>query len=298
MSIQWFPGHMAKARRQIQEKLKLVDVVIELLDARLPMSSRNPVIDEVVQDKPRVIVLNKSDLADPGITRAWVDRFQSEDRQAVPVDALNGKGISQLARLTQEAVQDKMDRRKKKGIAGRAVRTMILGIPNVGKSSLINRMAGRKVARTGDRPAVTRHQQWVKIGKQLELLDTPGILWPKFEDKMVGLRLAASGAIKDEIIDLEEVALYLAAYLKFHYADAVKQRFKIDEIPDSPVELLELIGTKRGCLRSGGVIDYEKTAEILLREFRSGKIGAISLERPDDPFHYEDFAPETPEPPR
>lgn len=296
MSIQWFPGHMAKARRQITEKLKLVDMVIELLDARLPISSRNPMIDEIVQDKPRLILLNKSDLADSRVSQEWVGFFAEKGITALPIDALSGKGVGQIPNRCRDWVSEMMERRKAKGIGERAVRTMILGIPNVGKSSLINRLAKRKAAQTGDRPAVTKHQQWVKLGKTLELLDTPGILWPKFEDPLVGLRLAASGAIKDEIIDFQEVAVFLAAYLRMHYPDRLKERYKLEQVPEDKLELLDLIGKKRGCLVSGGLIDYDKVSELLLREFRSGKLGEISLERPDDPFTYELASPSPSEP--
>lgn len=287
MSIQWFPGHMAKARRQVTEKLKLIDVVIELLDARIPLSSRNPMIDEIVSEKPRIILLNKADLADEKVTREWVHYFASRKVKAIPMDALSGKGVNKIPGECQEAVEELMEKRRAKGMQDRAIRTMILGIPNVGKSSLMNRLAGRKVAQTGDRPAVTKAQQWVKMGKTLELLDTPGILWPKFEDPLVGLRLAASGAIKDEIIDFQEVALFIVAYLKMHYPESLKERYHLDGVNGDKLEIIEEIGRRRGCMVSGGHIDYDKAAEIIIRELRGGKLGRISLERPEDPFTIE-----------
>ncbi|MDN9010306.1 ribosome biogenesis GTPase YlqF [Brevibacillus laterosporus] len=282
MTIQWFPGHMAKARRQVTEKLKQVDVVIELLDARLPLSSRNPMIDEIVAEKPRLILLNKADLADPSVTEMWIRYFKEQGLRTLPIDALSGRGVNKLPELCQELASDMLQKRADRGMLARAVRIMILGIPNVGKSSLINRLAKRSVAQTGDRPAVTKSQQWVKMGDTLELLDTPGILWPKFEDQMVGLRLAASGAIKDELIDFSEVALYAVRYMMHYYPERLKDRFKLTDLPEDGVELLEMIGKKRGCMASGGYIDYDKASELLLRELRSGKIGQISLERPID----------------
>ncbi|WCN39072.1 ribosome biogenesis GTPase YlqF [Aneurinibacillus uraniidurans] len=287
MTIQWFPGHMAKARRQVTEKLKLIDVVIELLDARLPLSSRNPMIDEIVSGKPRLILLNKSDLADEAVTKAWVQHFSEQGVRALPLDALSGRGVNKLPQECQALVEEMMEKRRAKGMQDRAIRAMILGIPNVGKSSLMNRLAGRKVAQTGDRPAVTKAQQWVKVGKVLELLDTPGILWPKFEDPLVGLRLAASGAIKDEIIDFQEVALFVVAYLQMHYPGALASRYQLTDIPENKIEVLDAIGRRRGCVVSGGHIDYDKVSELILRELRSGKIGTVSLERPQDPFTIE-----------
>jgi ribosome biogenesis GTPase A len=282
MTIQWFPGHMAKARRQVTEKLKQIDVVIELLDARLPLSSRNPMIDEIVGEKPRLILLNKADLADEKVTDQWIQYFREREIRTLPIDALSGKGVNKLPGLCQELAAEMLNKRAERGMQARAIRIMILGIPNVGKSSLINRLAKRSVAQTGDRPAVTKAQQWVKMGDTLELLDTPGILWPKFEDQMVGLRLAASGAIKDELIDFAEVAVFVISYMMHYYPDRLLERFKLKQLPEDRVEMLEEIGKKRGCLVSGGQIDYDKAAEIFLRELRSGKLGNISLERPID----------------
>ncbi|RXT15094.1 ribosome biogenesis GTPase YlqF [Ammoniphilus sp. CFH 90114] len=292
MTIQWFPGHMAKARRQVTEKLKLIDVVIELLDARLPLSSRNPMIDEIVKDKPRLVLLNKTDLADPKITDQWIEYFRSIGLAALGIDALSGKGVQKIPDQCRKLVEPVMEKRRAKGMNDRAVRVMILGIPNVGKSSLINRLAGKKVAQTGDRPAVTKSQQWVKMTDGLDLLDTPGILWPKFEDQLVGYRLAASGAIKDEILDVGEVSLFVTEYMRMYYPDQLLERFKMKDIPEDRIELLEEIGRKRGCIMGRGQVDYDKVAQLILRELRSGKMGLISLERPDDQFSIEILRPE------
>ncbi|WP_019120463.1 ribosome biogenesis GTPase YlqF [Brevibacillus massiliensis] len=282
MTIQWFPGHMAKARRQVTERLGQIDVVIELLDARLPLSSRNPMIDEIVGDKPRLILLNKADLADEAVTKEWMEYFRLRGIRTLPIDALSGKGVNKLPGMCRELASDMLQKRAERGMQGRAVRIMILGIPNVGKSSLLNRLAKRSVAQTGDRPAVTKAQQWVKMGDSLELLDTPGILWPKFEDQQVGLRLAASGAIKDELIDFTDVALFVIRYMMQYYPERLLERFKLKQLPEDRVDMLAEIGKKRGCLIGGGEIDYDKAAEIFLRELRSGKLGSISLERPAD----------------
>lgn len=282
MTIQWYPGHMAKAKRQVAEKLKLVDVVIELVDARLPLSSRNPMIDELTQDKPRFIVLNKKDKADPEVTTKWKQYFEHNGRKAIAVNAQSGQGIQKITSVCVKLTEEKREKMRKKGMKPRAVRSMILGIPNVGKSSLINRLTRRSAADTGDRPAVTKAQQWFKAGKTLELLDTPGILWPKFEDPAVGLRLAASGAIKEDIFDKMEVAFYMMDMLKRFYPDRFRERYSLDEWPEDPTSLLEMIGQKRGCLASGGRVDLDKASELLIREVRSGKLGAISFERPQE----------------
>ncbi len=274
---------MAKARRQVAEKLKQVDVAIELLDARLPLSSRNPLIDQIVDGKPRLVLLNKADMADEEVTQQWIAYFrETHGLRTLPIDALSGKGVNRLPGLCRELAAEMLSRRAERGMQARAIRIMILGIPNVGKSSLINRLAKRAVAKTGDRPAVTKAQQWVKIGDQLELLDTPGILWPKFEDQLVGLRLAASGAIKDELLDFSEVAMFALAYLMHYYPQRLVERFKLRDLPASPLAMLEQVAQKRGCLVAGGEADYDKAAEIFLRELRSGKLGAVSLERPID----------------
>lgn len=280
-NVQWFPGHMTKARKIITENLKLVDVVIELLDARIPYSSANPMLQEIIAGKPKLVALNKSDLADPAITKKWVNYFRSQGIKAVAVDATQGKGIKQLVQITEELAKDKTEKLVSKGAKARAARVMILGIPNVGKSSLINRLAGSNKAKTADKPGVTRAKQWIRLGGNLELLDTPGILWPKFEDMTAGLKLAFTGAINDEAIDRELITeVFLDTMLKL-YPARISERYKItDGLPETALELLELIGKKRGCLMKGGVVDTEKAQRIVLTDFRSGKLGTISLDVP------------------
>ncbi|WP_433943421.1 ribosome biogenesis GTPase YlqF [Paenibacillus sp. SN-8-1] len=286
MTIQWFPGHMTRARRQIQEKLGLIDVVIELLDARLPLSSRNPMIDEILLNKPRLILLNKSDLADPAVTREWVDYFKREGHTAITAEASTGAGVKEIPLKAKELLKEKIDRQISKGIRPRAVRGLIVGIPNVGKSTLINRLAGRSIAATGDRPGVTKGQQWIKVGTEMELLDTPGILWPKFEDQNVGYRLAATGAIKEEILNVEDIAFFAIKYLCQYYWNQLQERFDLGERPedlenpDEIVAVMEAIGRKRGCIVSGGRVDLEKASGIMLRELRAGKLGRFSMESP------------------
>ncbi|KAA0547957.1 ribosome biogenesis GTPase YlqF [Bacillus sp. BGMRC 2118] len=282
MTIQWFPGHMAKARRQVQEKLKLIDVVIELADARIPNSSRNPMIDEIISTKPRLILLNKADLADDAKTREWLSYYKSKGMKAIAIDAHAGKGMKAIVESCQELVKEKWDKWKSKGVTPRAIRVLIVGIPNVGKSTLINKLAKKNIAKTGDRPGVTTAQQWIKVGKELELLDTPGILWPKFEDQMVGLRLATTGAIKDNILNLQDVTVYALRYLTEHYPSELKDRYNLDVIPEDIVELFDEIGKRRGCLMGGGMIDYDKTSELVLRELRAGKLGTLTFESPED----------------
>lgn len=282
MTIQWFPGHMAKARREVSEKLKIIDVVLELLDARLPYSSRNPMIDQIIATKPRLVLLNKADLADPQRTEQWIHYFEKQNIKAMAIDAQSGTGVGQIAGECKLLVADIFKKRAEKGMQPRAIRALIVGIPNVGKSSLINRLANRYIAKTGDRPGITKAQQWIKVGRELELLDTPGILWPKFEDQKVGLRLAASGAIKDEILDHQEVALFALNFLKTDYPQKLQERFRLGDLPDDSVELLESIAKQRGCIKRGGVIDYDKASDILLRELRSGKLGRITFEVPED----------------
>ncbi len=278
--INWFPGHMAKAHRMIRENLKLVDVVIELLDARIPKSSSNPVIREIIEDKPRVIALNKADLAEAGWTERWVAYFRSKELTAVPLEAVSGKGAKVLVTRVEQAAGAKMERLKAKGLKPRAVRVMILGIPNVGKSSLINRLLGATVVRTADKPGVTRGKQWIKIGRNLELLDTPGVLWPKLEDPDVSFKLAATGAINDDVYDFEKVTLKLLEVLRDKYSDRLISRYNLSSpLPEEPVQLLELIGSKRGCLRGGGTVDYEKAERIIISEFRGGKLGRFTLDQ-------------------
>lgn len=286
MAIQWFPGHMTRARRQIESKLKLIDMVIELVDARLPLSSRNPMIDEILQGKPRMIILNKSDLADPKVTAEWVEYFKQEGHAVLPLDSASGQGIKEIAERSKILLKDKRDKRAAKGMNQRPMRGLIVGIPNVGKSTLINRLAGKSIALTGDRPGVTKGQQWIKVGTEMELLDTPGILWPKFEDQIIGYKLAVTGAIREEILNVEDVAYFGMKYICRHYWDNIAERFDLSEQPqdfENPneiVEIMEEIGRKRGCLMSGGRIDLEKASKVILRELRAGKMGRISMETP------------------
>ncbi len=281
-TIQWFPGHMVKARKMVQENLKLVDIVVELLDARIPVSSRNPDIDSILEKKPRIVVLNKADLADASQTERWSRWFSEEQGlQCISLESQQGKGIGKLVGLAQELAVQINSKLAAKGRKPRAVRMMMVGIPNVGKSSLINKLAGKGYTRTGDRPGLTRGKQWIRVGRGLELLDTPGILWPKFEDPEVGFRLAVTGAIKDEIINIEQVALKLVNYLAETTPDALKNRYKLEEINQDPYEVLRVIGAKRGCLVSGGNVDTFKAAVIVLNEFRAGKLGRFTLDTID-----------------
>ncbi|MFC7679765.1 ribosome biogenesis GTPase YlqF [Paenibacillus sp. GCM10028914] len=287
MTIQWFPGHMTKARRQIQDKLKLIDAVIELIDARLPLSSRNPMIDDILQGKPRLILLNKSDLADPEVTRQWLAYFKEQGHTAFPIDAATGTGVKEIPDQVKLLLKEKIDKQISKGINPRAMRVLIVGIPNVGKSTLINRLAGRSIAATGDRPGVTKGQQWIKVtGGEMELLDTPGILWPKFEDQNVGYRLAVTGAIKEEILNVEDIAFFAVKYMSRYYWEPMSERFDLKqrpedfENPDEIVSVMEDIGRKRGCIISGGRVDLEKASSAFLRELRAGKMGRFSMESP------------------
>lgn len=283
MNIQWFPGHMAKTRRVLQENLKLIDVVIELLDARIPGSSRNPEIDEIIQNKPRIVALNKVDLADKTISKEWSSWYNSVGYTTIFVDSIKGRGINEIKDKLRFLMKEKLENERKKGRVFRPIRTMVVGIPNVGKSSFINKLAGRASAVTGDKPGVTRGKQWIRVNQEIELLDTPGILWPKFDDQQVGFNLAFTGAIKDEIIDTVELASALMDKLRFLYPANLKERFKLESIEDkSGEELLKAAGRKRGCIISGGEIDMYRISAILLDEFRGGKIGAITLERPSD----------------
>ncbi|MCT2534504.1 ribosome biogenesis GTPase YlqF [Aquibacillus koreensis] len=280
MTIQWFPGHMAKAKRQVQEKLKLVDFVIELVDARAPESSQNPMLHQVLQEKPKMIVLMKKDLADPIQTEAWIQTYKTKDIPAIAVDVQQKQDIQQVISLAKEMGKAKLEKMIKKGIRPRPARAMIIGIPNVGKSTLINRLANKKIAKTGDRPGVTTSQQWIKVKKDFELLDTPGILWPKFEDQQVGYRLAAIGTIKDQILSLQDIAAFAITYLQQHYPAILESRFQISHNQEDMAEIFEEIGRLRGCLESGGKINYEKTADIIIRDLRSGRIGRVTLEKP------------------
>lgn len=276
--INWYPGHMKKTKELIKENLKLVDVVIELLDARLPLSSKNPVIDELINQKKRIVLLNKSDLSDQNITKDWMGYFESKAIIAIPMNSMNGQGLKNLYNKLEQiskGINEKSVRKK-------PLRVMIVGIPNVGKSSLINRIAGKKSAKTGNKPGVTKGKQWINMKGNIQLLDTPGILWPKFEDKEIGLKLAYVGSIKDEILDLSEVALKFIEFLLHNYPDKLKERYKLDHIEgQEPIEILDEICTKRGFILSGGRIDYDRAAKTIMDEYRTGKIGNISIERPD-----------------
>ena len=279
--IQWYPGHMKKARELVEENLKLVDVVVELLDARIPAASANPMLREIIGDKPRVVALNKRDLADENMTRRWLEHFRAKKIPAVALDSVSGKGMKELLTLIEREAKYRTERLVSKGVAARKARVMILGIPNVGKSSLINRLAGAAKAQTADKPGVTRAKQWIRIGADVDLLDTPGILWPKFEDPRVGLKLAFTGAVNDEIYDLESVAHLLLATLRRDHQERLQERFKFKEaLPETTEGLMDAIGRKRGCLLKGGRIDFEKVQHILLAEFRMGKFGKISLDVP------------------
>lgn len=281
MNIQWFPGHMAKTRRLITENLGLVDVVIELLDARIPMSSKNPEIDELIKNKPKVVVLNKSDLADETVSKQWSKWYNSKGYTNIFIDSIKGKGINELKSVLRNIMKEKLAREREKGRIFRPIRTMVVGIPNVGKSSFINKIAGKASATTGDKPGVTRGKQWIRLNEEIELLDTPGILWPKFDDEQVGLNLAFTGAIKDDIMDTAELAIKLVETLSASYPKNLMERFKLNSIEDMDgLKLVEAAGRKRGCIISGGEIDYSRISSIILDEFRGGKIGRISLELP------------------
>ena len=279
--IQWYPGHMKKARELVEENLKLVDVVVELLDARIPAASANPMLRDIVGDKPRIVALNKRDLADEKMTKCWLEYFRAKKLPVVALDSVSGKGMKELLTLIEKEAKYRTERLVSKGGAARKARVMILGIPNVGKSSLINRLAGAAKAKTADKPGVTRAKQWIRIGVDVDLLDTPGILWPKFEDRVVGIKLAFTGAVNDEIYDMENVANLLLATLRRDHSERLQERFKFKEaLPETTAELMEAIGRRRGCLLKGGRIDLEKVQHILLSEFRMGKFGKISLDVP------------------
>ena len=279
MNLQWYPGHMTKAKRQMQEDLKLIDLIIELVDARIPLSSRNPDIDELGKNKARLILLNKSDLADERYNEQWSAYFQKKGFYVVKVNAKSGAGLKSIQGVIQEACKAKFERDRRRGIKNRPIRAMVVGIPNVGKSTFINSYAGKACAKTGNKPGVTKGKQWIRLNKTLELLDTPGILWPKFEDQEVGKRLAFIGSIKDEILNLEELSLELLDYIRTNYPGLLNTRYGIEE-EGTPVSLLEAVADKRKCLIRGQEIDYAKAAGIVMEEFRNGKIGRITLEFP------------------
>lgn len=278
-NINWYPGHMTKARRMMQENIKLIDLVIELLDARLPLSSRNPDIDMLGQGKSRLILLNKADLADKGLNDRWEEWFNKKGFFVVQINSKNGSGIKSINGIIQQACSEKIERDRRRGILNRPVRAMVAGIPNVGKSTFINSFAGKACAKTGNRPGVTKGKQWIRLNKNVELLDTPGILWPKFEDKDVGLRLAMAGSIRDEVLNVDELAIELLKYLQKEYPGMAGMRFKVEE-SGNPLNTLESIAEVRGCILKGGGPDLSKAASILMEEFRNGKIGRITLEKP------------------
>ena len=281
--LSWFPGHMTKTKRMIVAEIKHMDAVCEIVDARIPLASRNPDVDEMVGDKPRMMVLNRVDQADPRETKRWAAYFRSKGYAVLEANAKGGVGTAQFAGAVRELLREKLASYAEKGQVGRVVRVMVLGIPNVGKSTFINKVAKRRTAKAEDRPGVTRSKQWVPVDSTLELLDTPGILWPKFDDPQVGIHLAFTGAIKDDVMDLEELACYLMEYLGKHYADVLSERYKIEvEQEDTGYDLLIKAGRKRGFLMRGAEVDTERMARILLDEFRGGKLGRFTLETVED----------------
>lgn len=281
MQFQWYPGHMTRAKRQMQEDIRLVDLVIELVDARIPMSSRNPDIDELGKNKARLILLNKADLADERCNQEWMAYFEKKGYFVVRMDARSRAQIKPVNSVILEACQEKIERDRRRGIKNRPVRAMVVGIPNVGKSTFINSFAGKACAKTGNKPGVTKGKQWIRLNKNVELLDTPGILWPKFEDQMVGLKLALIGSIKDEILNIDEMSLELIRFLQRDYADALCARYALDQCDDA-LSVLEGIAANRACVKKGGGTDLSKAAALLLDEFRSGIIGRITLEKPEE----------------
>ncbi len=277
--VQWFPGHMAKTRRKIKESLPLVDAVTEIVDARVPVSSHNPEISDIISGKPRIVILNKCDVADENATKKWIQYFKSQGVSAIAADCKSGKGLNLYRPLIKEVLADKIKSYEEKNMQGRALRVMVVGIPNTGKSSFINRMAGKKRAEVADRPGVTRHNQWFVIGDGIELLDTPGVLWPKFEDPAVGDKLAFIGSVKDDILDVESLAVRFLEVMKKDYPERLTERYKITDFEDAePYEILEMIGRKRGMLISGGEINTERAATTILDEYRAGKLGKITLD--------------------
>ncbi len=283
LTIQWFPGHMAKARRMMSESVKLVDAVVEVTDARIPYSSRNPDMDSLVGRKPRIVLLNKCDAADENVTSRWIESYKKQGVEALETDCKSGKNVNKLLPLVRSVLKDEIQRWEQKGMGKRSIRLMIVGIPNSGKSSLINRLAGSKRAKVEDRPGVTKGKQWVAVSSDMELLDMPGVLWPKFSNKNVGLCLAFTGAVKDDIMDMESLACEFIAKLRSENMTAMQSRYGIEIIPEmTDYEVLTEIGRKRGFLISRGEINTERAAVMLLDEFRSGKLGRISLETPED----------------
>ncbi|MDR2832872.1 MAG: ribosome biogenesis GTPase YlqF, partial [Streptococcaceae bacterium] len=271
----WFPGHMSKARREVQEKLKFVDIVFELIDARLPLSSRNPMLDQILGQKPRLILLNKADLADNNQSQKWKKYFENQGHRVLIINAHENKGVKQIVPESKIVLKEKIEREKNRGIKPRAIRAMVIGIPNVGKSTLLNRLVGKKIAQTGNKPGVTKGQQWLRIDRELELLDTPGILWPKFEDQEIAKKLALTGAIKDQLLHLDDLALYAIDYFVRYHANELMERYKLtqDEISEPAVDILMLIAKKRGFKD-----DWERAAQMLVTELRQGKLGGFTLD--------------------
>ena len=282
MNIQWYPGHMTKAKRAMKENLKLIDLVIELVDARVPLSSRNPDIDDLGAGKARIVLLNKADLADEALNRRWAQWFTERGMHVVKIDARNKGTLKQIQAVVQEACKEKIERDRKRGILNRPIRAMVVGIPNVGKSTFINSFAGKACAKTGNKPGVTKGNQWIRLNKTLELLDTPGILWPKFEDQQVGLKLALIGSINDEILNRDELALELVSFLNRRYPGVLAERYQLENAGDcDTTQVLEQVARQRSCLAKGGELDLPKAARLLLDDFRSGRLGRITLEEPE-----------------
>lgn len=282
MIINWYPGHMAKARRLIEGNLKIIDVAIELVDARIPMSSTNPMIGQLLGQKPSIIVMNKADLADAEILKMWTAYYKEQERMVMALNSKDGKGIKQLVQAVRKLAEPKLVKWRAKGLKSRSVRTIILGIPNVGKSTLINRLAGRNATKTADKPGETKGKQWVHLADNLDLLDTPGVLWPKLEEQKCARRLAATGAISDTVYDMEEVVADLITTLSVRYSEALKKRFKLSEIDEDPYKTIERIGRNRGAVLPGNRIDMEKTYKLIIKDFREGHIGPISLDMPEE----------------
>ncbi|MDD3123247.1 MAG: ribosome biogenesis GTPase YlqF [Candidatus Izemoplasmatales bacterium] len=278
--IQWFPGHMAKARRQVEEKLKLVDIVFELLDARIPISSENPMLQDIIKDKPRLVILNKADLSDERENKKWVAYYESLGLHAIAIDSLNGNPLEEILRKSREILTNLFVKEKQKGMKVHAIKAMVLGIPNVGKSQFINRLAGKNKAKTGDKPGITKMQLYLRAGDYLELLDNPGILWPKFESKEVALHLALVGSIKEDVLPIDEVTLFGIDFLRTYYPKKLSDRYALEEIENkTTLEILDLIGLRRGCLLKGNEIDYERVFKLFLYDFRTIAFGRISIEQ-------------------
>ena len=280
MTIQWFPGHMTKAKREMQENLKLVDLVIELRDCRIPLSSKNPMLDEIIQTKPRLIVLSKKDKGEAEITQQWIEKLKDDTTLVIAADLLHDSFVPKLTQACKEVMKEKIERMIRRGIRPRAIRAMVVGVPNVGKSTMINRLAGKKIAQTADRPGVTRSLQWVKLNKDVELLDTPGVLWPKFEDPTVGFHLALTGAIRDEILPKEEVVVYALKWLSANEPQRLKERYALENIAADPSALLTQIAVARKHLNKQGEADLTRTIDMVINEIRNDKLGPISWERP------------------